>query len=143
MENDRRVFLAYRGIFEGDNALIRKSKTITKVVAKHRNSCPNLLRTLGEKQIVDTLKSLLERRVFQSDLEAKLVLPDLFTTSSAQDAQHNESEINATRSEAEALEDIASLDDDGDDELEEWYGKLPSSVLPTCELAFSPTFSID
>lgn len=136
MENEQRVFLAYRAIFEGNNAQIRQPKAILKVLANNRQFTRTLLKSLGEKHVVDTLKSLLERKVFQSELEAKLAFPDLFTTSLAQDVQHNASEADAARSEAEALEDVASLEGDGDDAMEGVDNKV-SSVILDCELGFS------
>jgi len=118
MENEQRVFLAYRAVFEGNNAQIRQPKAILKVVSKHRKSAQTLLQSLGEKQVLDTLKSLLERKVFQSELEAKLAFPNLFTTSLAQDVLHNASEADAARSQAEALEDMVSQEDEKDEALE-------------------------
>ncbi len=134
MEDEHRIFLAYRAIFEGNSAQIRQPKVIMKVVVHHRASTQTLLKSLGEKHIVDTLKSLLERKVFQSELEAKLAFPDLFTTSFAQDVQHNASEADAAKSEAEALEDVALLEDDKDDAIETVADEVPP-VLP-CRSAY-------
>ena len=120
MEREERVFLAYRAVFEGNNALIRQQKPIQKLVQKHRASAKTLLKSLGEQQIIGTLKVLLERKVFQSELEAKLAFPKLFTISSSQNVQHIASEADAARSEAEALEDVASVggnDDDAQDNV--------------------------
>jgi len=133
MENEQRIFLAYRAIFEGNNAQIRQPKAIMKVVVHHRASTQTLLKSLGEKHIVDTLKSLLDRKVFQSELEPKMAFPDLFTTSLAQDVQHNASEADAAKSEAEALEDVAFLEDDKDDAIET-VAEVPP-VLP-CRSAY-------
>ena len=125
MENEQRVFLAYRAVFEGNNAQIRQPKAILKVVSKHRNSAQTLLQSLGQKQVLGTLKSLLERKVFQSELEAKLAFPNLFTTSLAQDVLHNASEADAARSQAETLEDMVTQEGQIDDELEA-TDQLPS-----------------
>lgn len=135
MEDERRVFLAYRAVFDGNNAQIRQPKAILKVVSQHRQSSQILLKGLGEKHVIGTLKKLLERKVFESELEAKLAFPNLFTTSLAQDVQHNASEADAARSEAEALEDITFLEGDRDDALVDEV----SSVLPGIGPAdFSP-----
>lgn len=134
MENEKRVFLACRAVFDGGNAQIRKPKAILKVVSQHRPACQTLLNDLGEKQLIGTLKSLLERKIFNSELKAKLAFPDLFTTSVTRDLQHNNSEADAARSEAEALADIAHLDGEGDDALNSSPAlpnvELPSSVPP-------------
>ena len=128
MENEQRVFLAYRAVFEGSSAQIRQRKAILKVVLNHRNSTQTLLKSLGEKQVIDILKSLLERKIFQSELEGKLAFPNLFTTSLAQDEQHNASEADAVRSEAEALENVAFLGEDRDDAMDEVLDEVPSAL---------------
>lgn len=129
MEKEQRVFLAYRAVFEGNNALVRQPKAIQKVVSKHRKSANTLLKSLGEKQVIDTLKTLLERKVFQSELEAKLTFPKLFTISSAQNVQHITSEADTARSEAEALDDVASLGGDEDDAQDEFIDEAPSLLM--------------
>ena len=129
MENEERVFLTYRAVFEGQNAQIRQQKAILKIINKHGKSAQTLLKSLGEKYVIGTLKSLLERKVFQSELEAKLAFPDLFKTSLAQDVQHNASEADAARSEVEALEDVASLMGDADD-VSEIANEIPSVPHP-------------
>lgn len=127
MADEKRVFLAYRAIFDGNNAQIRQPKAILKVVSKHRKSSQSLLRGLGETHVIATLKKLLERKIFESELEAKLAFPDLFTTSPAQDVQHTASEADAAKSEAEALEDIASLEGDREDVMERTVNGEPST----------------
>jgi hypothetical protein len=129
MEDEKRVLLAYRAIFDGTNAEIRKGKAILKIVSQHRKSSQSVLNDLGEKHVLKTLKELLERKIFQSDVQAELAFPDLFTTSQAQDVQHNASEADAARTEAEALEDITSLDGDRDGMLEKTVEEA-SSVDP-------------
>ena len=111
MADEQRVFLAYRAIFDGNNAQIRQSKAILKVVSKHRKSSRALLRGLEDKYIVGILKNLLERRVFESEVEAKSAFPNLFTTTLAQNVQHDTLEADAARSEAEALENVVSLEE--------------------------------
>jgi len=127
MEDEKRVFLAYRAIFDGNNAQIRQSKAILKVVSQHRKSSQSILKDLGEQHVLCTLKKLLERKIFQSEVKAKLAFPDLFTTSLAQDVQHNASEADAARTEAEALEDIASLEGDRDGMLEKTIEEASST----------------
>ncbi|MCJ1247646.1 hypothetical protein MMC30_004861 [Trapelia coarctata] len=131
MESEKRIFLAYRAIFDANNAQIRQNKAIQRVVSQHRTSSRSLLQGLGEKHVLRTLKSLLERGVFGSEFEARRAFPDLFTTSPAQDVQHNASEADAARSEAEALEDIASLEGDRDEILDRETGEGPPEELST------------
>lgn len=127
MENEKRVFLACRAIFDG-KARVRKKKTILKIVLQHQQICQTLLNDLGEKHLIDILKSLLERRVFDSELEAKLAFPDLFTTSAARDLQHNTTEADAAKSEAKALENIAYLKNEKVDTLSSF--PAPTSHIP-------------
>lgn len=117
MENEKRVFLACRAVFDGNNAQVRKPKTILKIVSQHQQICQTLLNDLEEKNLIGILKNLLERRVFDSELEAKLAFPDLFTTSAARDLQHNTTEADAVKSEAEALKNIAYLKSERNDTL--------------------------
>ena len=118
-EREQRIFLAYRTIFEGQTAQIRRLKKIEDVVdTQQRPSSRNLLQNLGKKKVVGILKTLLERRVFESELQAKLAFPNLFQTTVAQDAQHNASEVDAARSEAEALEEVTSVSADIDEDVE-------------------------
>ena len=138
MENEKRVFLACRAVFDGNNAQVRKPKAILKVVSQHQQICQTLLNDLGEKNLIGILKNLLERRVFDSDLEAKLAFPDLFTTSAARDLQHNTTEADAAKSEAEALENIAYLEGERNDTLNPFPVPLnsePRSHIPppTCQ----------
>ena len=130
MEDRKQVFLAYRAIFSGTNALIRQPKAIFRVVSLHRQSCQSLLKRLGEQHVVDTLKELLTREVFVSKRKAELAFPDLYKTSAAQDAQHHASEAHAARSEAEVLETISSLVDDRENgNAGDINDELPSALL--------------
>ena len=111
----RRVFLAYRALFAGERAMLRKSKKVREVVQKHKSSFQPLIREFGNDKIIGILKELLAGRIFQSELRAKVEFPELFRSSPARDVQRTTSENDAARSEAEALEEIASLEGKEDD----------------------------
>jgi hypothetical protein len=100
----RRVFLAYRALFAGERAMLRKSKKVREVVEKHKSSFQPLIREFGNDKIIGILKELLAGRIFQSELRAKVEFPELFRSSPARDVQRTTSENDAARSEAEALE---------------------------------------
>jgi hypothetical protein len=100
----RRVFLAYRTVFTGPNAHIRKSKKVREVIQQHRKSFEPLIKDFGFNKVVDIVKALLDQRVFESELKAKIAFPELFRSSPARDVQRNASENDAARSAAEALE---------------------------------------
>jgi hypothetical protein len=115
----RRVFLAFRSIIVGQNAQLRKAKKVREVVQQHQSSFGPLLRDYGLNRVVDIIKALLEDRIFESELKAKIAFPELFQLSPARDVQRTASENNAARSEAEALEEIASLEGKDDKENED------------------------
>jgi hypothetical protein len=134
----RRVFLAYRTVFTGPHAHIRKSKKVREVIEQHRGSFQPFLRDFGFDKVADIVKTLLDQRVFESELKAKIAFPELFQTSPARDVQCNESENDAARSAAEALEELTSAsergglsDDHKDDSIPE--GKLPNMLHITTQ----------
>lgn len=104
----RRVFLAYRGLFSGENANVRQIKKVRKLVKKHAAAFRPLIDDFGSSKIVDILKALLEVRVFESDIQAKLAFPELFQTTPSRSVQRVAFESEAARSEAEALEELVS-----------------------------------
>jgi DNA polymerase kappa len=117
----RRIYLACRPIFAGNNALLRKPKKIRELLLMHLKSIQPLVQDFSIETVADIVKVLLERRIFQSDVKAKLEFPELFHSSPARDAQRATSENDAARSVAEALEEVASREDNSksDDEEQE------------------------
>jgi hypothetical protein len=115
----RRVFLAYRTVFTGQYAQIRKPKRIKEIVQQHRRSFGSLTEDFGLDKVVDIIKVLLDQCVFESELKAKIAFPELFQTSAARDIQRNASENDAARSATEALEEMISVNDEG--ELEDYH----------------------
>jgi len=107
---NRRVFLAYRSLFSGPNANIRQARKIRSVVQEHASSFGPLLKDFGSEKTVEILKALLETRVFESDIQAKIAFPELFQITPARSVQRAASENEAARSEAEALEELVSGD---------------------------------
>jgi hypothetical protein len=92
-----------------------------------------LIRDFGFDKVANIVKTLLDQRVFESELKAKITFPELFQTSPARDVQYNDSENDAARSVAKALEELTSAserrglgDDHKDDNIPE--GKLPSML---------------
>lgn len=104
----RRVYLACRAIFAGNNAQLRRPKKIRELVDAHESSLFSLIRDCGPNAVVDILKNLLELGIFQSQVKAKIEFPELFQSSPARDVQRATSENDAARSEAAALEEITS-----------------------------------
>ncbi|PVH90454.1 hypothetical protein DM02DRAFT_712176 [Periconia macrospinosa] len=126
---ERRVYLACRAIFTRQTALVRKQKKIRELVEQHRTSFNPLVAELGVEGLVEVLKVLLEDRIFESDLRAKEEFPELFPASRARDIQRAESENHAVQSVAEALEEIESLHQNGDNLEEENEGDLSQTPM--------------
>ena len=92
---------------------------------------------------------MLNGRIFQSELKAKIEFPELFRTIPSRDVQRAETQNDAVRSEAEALEDLLSADDteergdnrrDEDKDKDGADGKSsnnPCPSLPSCTDYFS------
>ena len=100
-------------MFTGPQAHIRKSKKVREVIEQHRQSFKPLIKDFGFDKVADIVKTLLDHRVFESELKAKIAFPELFQTSPARDIQRNESENDAARSAAEVLEELTSASERG------------------------------
>jgi hypothetical protein len=109
----RRVFLAYRTVFNGTSAHIWKTKKVREVVQSHSKSFEPLIRGVDFEKVVDVVKSLLDQSIFESELQAKIAFPEPFRSSPARDVQRSASEVDAARSEAEALEVLSSAGEQG------------------------------
>jgi hypothetical protein len=105
---NRRVFIAYRSLFSGPNANIRKPKKIQSLVQEHASSFKPLLNDLGSEKTMEILKILLDTRVFESDIQAKIAFPELFQTTPARNVQRAALENEVARSEREALEELVA-----------------------------------
>ena len=110
IQDQQKIFLAYRALFKGPNAQIRQPKKIRKVLGGSSKSSSPLVKSFGLEKIVLVLKGLLERGIFASELKAKLAFPVLYETSPEQDARHEASDAGAAREEAQALHEVEALD---------------------------------
>jgi hypothetical protein len=138
----RRVFLAYRTIFNGTNAHIRKTKKVREVVQSHSKSFEPLIRDLDFDKVVDVVKSLLDQSIFESELQAKIAFPELFRSSPARDVQRSASEVDAARSEAEALEVLSSASEQGGAGMGDTVDDVPQSKLPLSDARSDRTLTI-
>lgn len=107
VDDERRVFLAYRRLFSEDNAHIRSTRRIEKLVKKYKRSVPRLLEDLGFPKTVEILQELLEQHIFESDTHTRAAFPELFNVSPVRTVQRAASENEAARSEVEALKKLA------------------------------------
>ena len=121
-ERRRRIFLTARTIFTGPNSRIRDRKTISAVVAQHEDHFKQCNAAFAKNIVVDVINSLLEHGVFESELKAKLSFPELYQVSALRSLQHDASEKNAAKSEAEAIETLSQQDSDiGQPDLDDAY----------------------
>ena len=112
-QHKRRVYVLCRPNFSGDNALVRRPKKIKELLHKSKKSVRPLLQEIGEAKLLEIVKSLLEGRVFETELRAKVEFPELFRPAADRDAQRQASEAEAVRSAEEILDEIASRADEG------------------------------
>ncbi len=109
-ERRRRIFLAARTVFVGDTARVRDRTTIKTVISRHPATFQSLKQSFGEDSVVDLILSFLEKGIFESELKAKLAFPQLYQPTPARNLQHDVSEQEAARSEAEALDEASRSD---------------------------------
>lgn len=104
----RRVYLACRTVFAGPNAQLRKPKKVRELIDVHRSAFSPLINDFGLDKVTEIILILLNGGIFQSELKAKIAFPELFRTTPSRDVLRAESENDAVRSEAEALEELLS-----------------------------------
>ncbi|KAI1099704.1 hypothetical protein F4804DRAFT_321253 [Jackrogersella minutella] len=120
----QRVYLAWQPIFTGKKALLRKPKKLRKEIIKRPSILKSLTPDLNVDKVVDILRVLLEKGVFESEDDAKAEFPELFQTTPGQEISHEAIEVDAAKSTTEAIEEAASeehteAESDGEDEFPE------------------------
>jgi hypothetical protein len=145
----RRVYLAYRTVFAGPNAQLRKHKKVREVIQARQSSFGPLINDFGLEKIIEIVIILLNGRIFQSELKAKIEFPELFRTTPSRDIPRAETENYAVRSEAGALKNLLSADDadergnnrrdkdKDEDGADDKSSNNPCSSLPSCTDYFS------
>ena len=71
-EDRLRVYLACQPIFSGENAQLRKGKKVKQLIRENKSPLELTLQTIKEKKMFEFVQSLLDKRVFESDLTARL-----------------------------------------------------------------------
>ncbi|EXF76167.1 hypothetical protein CFIO01_03560 [Colletotrichum fioriniae PJ7] len=127
-----RVYCTCRAIFSGNDALLRKKKKVKEVLVKNTTTVRPLFFGFGEEKTILMSQYLLECRVFESDLRAKVMFPSLFQSTPQQDADREASEADAVRSVANALDEMSQSEgEDDDDELDQIPESYPEEAIPT------------
>ena len=68
----RRVYIACRVIFTGKDAQLRKRKKIRELVERHKTSLGLLIKDTNIDVVVAIPRNILEKRIFESELMAKV-----------------------------------------------------------------------
>lgn len=136
--DERLVYLAFKNVFRGCDAQMRKKKSIDAMVSKHKNANEDIEALVEEhdiNHINKTVKALLKAEIFESTLKAKIRFPELFDVSPAQSAERAASEAEAARTEAEAIREVTvgqqdesiSASPDGEESVVTDKGNQPGS----------------
>ncbi|KJK64717.1 hypothetical protein P875_00011015 [Aspergillus parasiticus SU-1] len=118
----RQVFFACKrkAIFSGPDALLRKLKTITKRVAKHKTSLRPLISNFNIERVCLIAKELLKDGVFESDIKAQLIFPDLLAPSTANEREHEYFEDKAACAEAKTVKEAESVCEREESEIKQF-----------------------
>lgn len=106
--DERVVYLALKGVFKSTDAQLRKPKKIRELIKKHQQQgdIQDLIQEHNIDNVCNVAKVLLEERIFESTLNAKVRFPEVFEVSPAQSADRAVSENEAARNESDAIRDI-------------------------------------
>lgn len=107
--DERSVYLALKNVFKGQDAHLRTPKKIRKLVQAHQNDTDirDLIAEYNLENVCNATKSLLEQRIFESTLNAKIKFPEVFDVSPAQSADRAISEAEAARAEVNMIQDMS------------------------------------
>lgn len=75
----QRVFLTYCELFTGQNASVRKTKTIRNIVLNHLSASKESTDTAHIEEILPILKALLANRIFESKEQASKIFSDSYS----------------------------------------------------------------
>ncbi|OTB19168.1 hypothetical protein K445DRAFT_72740 [Daldinia sp. EC12] len=136
VEDRRRVYLACRAIFVGQKAELRKAKKVREEIERWPQVLRLLTRGLSIENVVEILRDLLAQNIFKSERKAKAAFPDLFYSPPEQEVKREASEIDAAKSTAEVLDEVASEaheDAECNNQVEEDVPKQNGEVLGKSE----------
>ena len=105
------VYLHCSPIFSGANAKVRRPKKIYQLLEQHKVSITIPPKYFTLPAIATVVKELLDEEIFESPPRAKLIYPELFQPSEAQEAERAASEAEVVRIEAHAVHDIVVRSD--------------------------------
>ena len=109
IENQQKIFLVYRALFEEQNAHVRQFKTIRKILIFSKKSSSLLILSFELDKVIFVFKRFLEKSIFSSKLKIKFAFSVFYEIFSEQDARHETSNANAAREKAKTLQEIEIL----------------------------------
>lgn len=103
--DERVVFLALKNVFKGQDAEVRQSEAIRKLIKQYQEQeyVADLVREHNIDVVCNYARTLLCDGIFASTLKAKIRFPELFDLSPTQSAEKEASEAEAARHEADAI----------------------------------------
>lgn len=106
--DERSIYLAFKNVFKGQDAHVRTTKKIRKLIQAHQTEADvcDLITEYNIDNVCNAVKSLLEQRIFESTLKAKIKFPEVFDISPSQSADRAASEAEAARAEVHLIQDI-------------------------------------
>lgn len=117
----RQVFLACKGkaIFSGPYASYRNTGAIIKRIVKHKTSLRALFPKFSVGRVCRVSKELLEAGVFESDIKAQLIFPDLLAPSTTKEREHNAFEDEAAHTQAKTVKEADSVCEEEESEIKQ------------------------
>ncbi|KUM56499.1 hypothetical protein ACN42_g10714 [Penicillium freii] len=128
--DERLIYLACQHIFRGSNSQVRKLKIVKGLIKQNELALTDILREYDIDSTSSVAKKLLESRVFDSTLKAKIRFPELFDVSPTRSAEREASEAEAARDEAGTVREISDREASKD-----------SAIISHTELQGERTFS--
>jgi hypothetical protein len=109
LPDERLVYLALKGVFQGQDVHVRQEKKVRKLIEKQQNhtDIKQLVQTYSLDSLCQTAKVLLKDQVFESTLKAKIRFPEVFEVSPDQTAERAISEYEASKHEDAAIQSVA------------------------------------
>ena len=106
------VYQSCRSLFTRVNALVRKTKSIRKLLLQNKHNFGALISKCNLGTTCNVAKELLDAGIFESTSKAQTQFPELFRSSDDCWNESESSDFEATRSEADAMEAIMSLEEE-------------------------------
>jgi hypothetical protein len=124
LPDERLVYLALKGVLQGQDVHVRQEKKVRKLIEKQQNhiDIKQLIQTYGMDSLCQTAKALLRDQIFESTLKAKIRFPEVFEVSPNQTAERAISEYEASKHEDAAIQSVVEGRSDVTEILED---KLP------------------